>query len=85
MADTFLLGIATCASWAIGLLFLRTWHVTKDRFFLLFATAFAMLSLTWVSVAVLAPEPESQHYFYLFRLGAFALIIAAIVERNRRN
>jgi drug/metabolite transporter (DMT)-like permease len=83
--DAFLLGIATAACWAIALVFLRTWHTRRDRFFLLFSLAFWMLSLTWVSVAVLAPEPETRHYFYVFRLIAFALIIAAIVERNRRQ
>ena len=31
-----------------------------------------------------APETESQHFFYLFRLAAFVLIIAAVVDRNRR-
>jgi hypothetical protein len=85
MVGTFLLGIATSGCWAIGLLFLRTWHTTRDCFFLLFSLAFWMLSVTWMSIAVLAPEAESRHYFYVFRLVAFALIIGAIVERNRRR
>lgn len=81
----FLMGIASATCWAIGVVFLRTWRVTRDRFFLLFALAFWTLSVTWVMLGALTPAPETQHYFYLFRLAAFGLIIVAIVDRNRRN
>jgi hypothetical protein len=79
----FLTGVTTAASWAVGLLFLRLWRDTGDRLFAMFAAAFWTLSLNWLLLAVLAPAAESRHVFYIIRLIAFVLIIAAGVDKNR--
>jgi hypothetical protein len=79
----FLTGIATCASFGVSLFFLRFWTDTRDRFFLLFAAAFLILSVNWGLIAVLQPATEVRPFFYLLRLTAFGLIIAAVVDKNR--
>lgn len=79
----FLAGIATCGSWGIAAFFLRFWTETRDRFFALFATAFLILSVNWMLVAILHPTVESRPFFYLLRLAAFGLIIVAVIDKNR--
>jgi hypothetical protein len=79
----FLAGIATCGSWGVAVFFFRFWTDTRDRFFALFATAFVILSINWLLLAVLHPSSESRPFFYLLRLAAFGLIILAVVDKNR--
>ena len=81
--EQFLTGIATCASFSVAIFFLRFWLDTRDRFFLLFAAAFLILSVNWGLVAILQPATEVRPFFYLLRLTAFGLIIAAVVDKNR--
>lgn len=79
----FLAGVATCGSWGVAIFFLRFWVETRDRFFVLFAAAFLILSVNWGLIAVLQPATEVRPFFYLLRLTAFGLIIAAVVDKNR--
>lgn len=67
----------------MGLYFLRLGHETRDRFFALFGAAFWLLAVNWGVLVWGAPASEHRHYFYLFRLAAFLLIILAIVDKNR--
>ncbi|HVL70015.1 MAG TPA: DUF5985 family protein [Vicinamibacterales bacterium] len=79
----FLIGIATCSCWGITAFFLKFWVETRDRFFLLFAAAFAVLSINWLLLGLWQPTGETRPFFYLLRLLAFGLIIAAVWEKNR--
>jgi uncharacterized membrane protein len=81
--NEFLSGIAAGGALGVGLYFLRLWRETRDRFFVLFGAAFWLLALNWGVLVWVAPEAEHRHYFYLFRLAAFLLIILAIVDKNR--
>ena len=83
--NEFLAGMATAGSWAVGLLLLRLWRETQDRFFALFGVAFWVLSLNWLGLLLAEPPSEDRHYFYLTRLVAFVLIIIAIVDKNRTS
>ncbi len=68
----------------IGLFFLRFWRETRDRLFAAFAVAFWVLGLQRVLLSLAAgAEEESRAAFYLLRLGAFALILIAILDKNR--
>jgi hypothetical protein len=80
---TFLAGASTVAAAAIALFFLRFWHETHDRLFLLFSIAFAVFAANRVALALLDNDSEGATLVYLARAGAFALIIAAIVDKNR--
>ncbi|HUG90379.1 MAG TPA: DUF5985 family protein [Planctomycetaceae bacterium] len=79
--DNFLIGAIAMASWIVGLFFLRFWRDTRDRLFLIFAVAFWLLGLTRLALVVL--RSEEHHYIYWFRLAAFVLMVAAIVDKNR--
>ncbi len=81
----FFNGIATAGSLGVGLFFFRLWRETRDRFFALFGLAFWVLALNWLLLIGVQPSNEHQHYFFLTRLVAFLLIIAAIVDKNRSS
>jgi hypothetical protein len=81
----FLPGAIVMATWVIGLLFLRFYRKSRDRLFAIFAVAFWVLSLHWLGLAIAQPSDETRHYFYLFRLVAFLLILWAIIDKNRAS
>jgi hypothetical protein len=67
-----------------GLFFLRFWRKTRDRLFALFALALFVLSLNRVgSVAFAGAGGGAADLVYWVRFAAFALILAAIVDKNR--
>lgn len=79
----FLNGVTVAASLGVGLFFVRLWSETRDRFFALFGLAFWVLALNGFLLVWATPASEHRHYFFLGRLLAFLLIIAAIVDKNR--
>jgi hypothetical protein len=79
----FLSGAVTFGFIVAGLFFLRFWRRTGDSLFLAFAVAFWLLGLTQALLALTGIPVEERSWLYLFRLAAFALIIAAIVRKNR--
>jgi hypothetical protein len=78
-----LMGAVAMASFVATLFFLRFWRQTRDGFFLLFAIAFGLDAMTRVILGSIHPTDETEPLFYLARLVTFALIIAAIVQKNR--
>lgn len=72
---------------AMGLLvaaafFLRFWRRTRDGLFLAFSASFALMALNQTLVILLQVPREEQSMFYLLRLAAFLLIIAAVLRKN---
>ena len=80
----FVWGLITMGYAIAGLFFLRFWTRTRDHLFAAFAVAFWLLALNQALVAVSDVPREEQTPFYLLRLAAFGLIIAAIVVKNLR-
>lgn len=81
----FLSGAVAFGFFLCGLFFLRFWRRIGDRLFLAFALAFALLGASQ-AVMVLADFPtEERSALFLLRLAAFALIIGAIFNKNRRQ
>ncbi len=77
-------GVLAMASLVAALIFLRYWKVTRDRLFIFFALAFTMLSINYVVLAAVDPRFEARHLIYLIRLAGFALIMAGIIDKNRK-
>jgi hypothetical protein len=77
-------GAVATLSLVAALFFLRFWRRTGDRFFLLFALAFAIDGLARLAVAAIHLPDEFEPYAYLPRLVTFGLIIAAVVLKNRK-
>jgi hypothetical protein len=69
-----------------GVAALYFWHFrrqTGERFFGLFALAFATLGISFLFQSTGDQQSEFRPHVFLIRLAAFLLIIAAIVEKNR--
>jgi H+/Cl- antiporter ClcA len=58
-------------------------RATRDRFFLCFALSFALEGVNRVLLYLLVGPNEDAPVYYLVRLVAYGLIIAAIVGKNR--
>lgn len=84
MQDMLVGAITTC-SVAVGLFFFRFWRRTGDRFFLYFGLSFWIEGLNRARIGLSHPSHEYTPNYYLIRLVAYGLILAAIWEKNRRR
>jgi hypothetical protein len=72
------------AAYLVGALyFAKFWSRTGDRFFLVFASAFVILSLQRALLVLWVSSPELTPWLYGLRLAAFVLILVAILDKNR--
>jgi len=79
-----LLGAVAMGALTIGLIFLRLWRQTRDRFFLWFALSFMVEGVNRVALSF-APSPnEGSPSYYWVRFAAYLLILVAILGKNRR-
>jgi hypothetical protein len=83
--NTMLLGANAMAALVASLFFLRFWRDTQDRFFLFFSVAFFIDAINRVALALSNFSEETEPFFYLVRLLSFILILAAIVDKNRKK
>jgi hypothetical protein len=81
----FLSGAVTALFLVAGLFFLRFWKRTHDGLFLAFAWAFFLLGVGQGLLTLAVIPDEERSLLYLIRLAAFALILAAIIRKNRRS
>lgn len=79
----FLSGAVALGFFVCGLFFLRFWWRTRDPLFVAFALAFALLGLGQTIIALANIPTEERGSLYLIRLAAFAVIIVAILRKNR--
>jgi hypothetical protein len=80
-----LVGIIATASLTAGLFFLRFWRHTRDRFFLFFALSFFIEGVNRIVLYLAVGPNEEAPVYYVVRLVAYGLIVAAIVDKNRRR
>jgi hypothetical protein len=66
-----------------ALFFLRFWKKTRDSLFVTFGAAFFLLGIGQGLLTLANVPVEERSWLYLFRLAAFALILFAIVRKNR--
>lgn len=81
--DTFLMGAVAAGSLFAGLFFFRFWWHTRDRFFLFFAGSFWLEAANRVALVLVEHASEQEPLFYVVRLLAYGLILAAIWQKNR--
>jgi hypothetical protein len=77
-----MLGAIAALSFVAGLVFLRYWRSTGDRFFLFFMLAFWIEAANRVAMALGRNEDDSPVH-YLIRLASYLLILVAIWDKNR--
>lgn len=83
--NNVILGAIAMASLVAAIFFLRFWRTTGDRFFLLFALAFAIDAGTRLALSISDVSAEYEPFFYGSRLITFGLILVAIVDKNRAS
>ena len=83
--ELFLKGSVAFGSTIVALFFLRFWRDTRDRLFLMFSACFFLLGVTRLGLALSDELSESQTQWYWLRCIAFLLILAAIIDKNRRR
>lgn len=83
--NQFVSGAIMMACWVAGLFFLRFWRETRDRFFAGFALSFWLLALERVILVMLDPIDETRTFVYMIRSLAFAVIVLAVVDKNRAS
>lgn len=84
MLNCFLLGALAMGFLVAAMFFGRFYTRTHDRFFAFMATAFATMSANQLALAWLGEDSEYRSWLYLVRLSAFVLILAAVIDKNRR-
>lgn len=79
----FVAGLITMGHLVAGLFFLRFWSRTRDALFAAFAIAFWLLAANQALLAGANIVDEERSSIYLLRVAAFAIIIAAVILKNR--
>ena len=82
--NEFLMGGIAVASFVAGLFFFRFWLHTRDRFFVFFALSFWMEAVNRFAMILFLEPNEDVPGYYVVRLVAYGLIVAAIVDKNRK-
>lgn len=81
----FLSGVLAAGYAVATVYFLRFWTASRDRLFLFFAAAFALLTVQRTALAVTRGPEAEVLWLYIVRLGAFGLILVGIVDKNRSS
>jgi hypothetical protein len=83
-AIPFLHGAVAMGCVIVAVFFLRFWQHSRDRLFVWFAAAFAVLALSYVLLGTVAFATEWRVYVFALRLVAFTTILYGIFQKNRR-
>ena len=67
------------------LFFLKFWRRTRDGLFAAFAAAFALMAANQAAPVLFGISDEALSGVYLLRLGAFLLIILAVLHKNLKG
>ena len=78
----FLYGAISMAAATAALFFLRFYRRTGDRFFLYFFASFAIESVCRVLAVIFQWDDQNNTLFYVLRIVAYGLILAATVDKN---
>ncbi len=82
-ATLFISGMLAAGYLVAGAYFLKFWRQTGDRLFGFFAAAFGLLFIQRIALALASDLVADTAWYYAVRLLAFALIVVAIVDKNR--
>lgn len=77
-------GALTAGFLVVALYFAKFWRGSRDRLFVFFAAAFALLGVNAFALGLSTPSGDLRTFVYGVRLAAFVLILYAIYDKNRR-
>jgi hypothetical protein len=66
-----------------GMFFYRFWQKTGDRLFALFSLSFFVWAVNRIAIVVANQQGDRGDYYYWVRFLAFAIILTAILDKNR--
>lgn len=78
-------GALMMVSFVIGIIFMKFWKKSHDRLFLMFGIAFWMMAFERFVLGYLNTTDESHLHIYFIRMIAFAIILIAIVLKNKEG
>lgn len=81
----FIQGATAMGYLALAVFFLRFWQRARDRLFAIFALAFLVFGINTCLLVALGSAAESAVLIYGIRAFAFALILLAILDKNRAS
>lgn len=84
MTFGLLSGALLTLSLVVAVLFFRAFRRVGDRLFVFFGIAFVVLALEQLLIALTDRNDVANPLAYAPRILAFAIILYAIVDRNRR-
>lgn len=80
--EQFLLGAISMGCALAALYFFRFWRDSRDRLFLWFGLSFLIEAVNRAVFALGGAVYEEAQLYYMIRLGSYALILWAIIEKN---
>lgn len=83
--NDFVYGMLTMGYIVAGIFFLRFWRDSRDRLFGMFGAAFFILAVQRLGLEFASNVEEDATKWYFVRLLAFVIIIAAIIDKNRKK
>jgi hypothetical protein len=78
-------GLLVMGQAVLALYFARFYRDTRDRLFLFFAAAFAILSLQRLALAIGVDRGLDPMWSYGARLLAFLVLLWGIIDKNRAS
>lgn len=81
----FLNGAFSALAFVVSLFFARFYAKTRDRLFIMFSIAFFLLGFERVAISSLDINNERVSLVTLIRLFSLVMILAAIIDKNRRG
>lgn len=85
LIEGFLLGVIATCSLAAAVYFLRFWRDSRDPLFLSFAVAFFIEGMNRSARLFFTHPNEASPWVFVVRAFAFLLIVAGIINKNRRS
>lgn len=83
LINAMLAGGMIVAAAGVALFFLRFWRRSRDRLFLWFAIAFFVQALDRLALSLGGGAPGEHIWIYGVRFVGFAMLLVAIIDKNR--
>lgn len=84
MTEGFLLGLIATTSLLAALYFFRFWRDSRDSLFLAFGIAFTLEGINRTARLWSTHPNEGSAWVYIVRCCAFLIILAGILNKNRK-
>jgi uncharacterized protein DUF5985 len=80
----FIQGAVAMGCLVASVFFLKFWQQSRDRLFISFAAAFALIAISYGLLGTMSFASDWRVSVFIVRLLAFCLILQAIFDKNRR-